>query len=93
MPSPDNYPFFTLVKNQCEAESALAAIECFGSHVEKLHLKPKAQALKVEFLRDKKEMCFAQKVNVLLAEYIESAGELSDQLIIALGKSLQYHLR
>jgi hypothetical protein len=93
MPSPDNYPFFTLVSNQCEAESALAAIECFGNYVEKQHLRPKAQALKVEFLRGKKEMCFAQKVNVLLAEYIESVGELSDQLVIALGKSLQYHLR
>ena len=93
MPNPSNYPFFTLVKNQCEAESALAAIECFGNDAEKQHLKPKAHALKVEFLHAKKEMCFAQKVNVLLAEYIASAGELSDQLVIALGKSLQYHLR
>ncbi|WP_283786932.1 hypothetical protein QNI23_010230 [Bermanella sp. WJH001] len=93
MPSPEHYPFFTLVNNQCEAESALAAIECFGNHSEKRHLKPKAHALKVEFLCKKEGLCFAQKVNTLLAEYIANVGELSDQLTIALGKSLHYHLR
>ncbi|MGR6872866.1 hypothetical protein ACU6U9_11285 [Pseudomonas sp. HK3] len=89
MSSPENYPFFTLVKNQCQAEAVLAAIECFAEKAESFHLKPRAIKLKRDYLYADGGICLANKVNTLLAHYIESFGELSDQLVIFISKGLQ----
>lgn len=91
MSSPQNYPFFTLVNDQNQAEAALAAIECFAEHTERLYFKPKVSQIKRDFFNTEKEICLANRVNTLLADYIENIGELSDQLMIFISKSLLHN--
>ncbi|NVK38984.1 MAG: hypothetical protein HWE18_13745 [Gammaproteobacteria bacterium] len=90
MKAPDKYPFFNLVTDQCQAEAALAALTCFGNDIEKLHLKPQATQLKKDFLHSNKGFCLAKGVNTLISNYVESFGELSDQLTIFISKSIHH---
>lgn len=90
MTAPENYPFFSLVRNQCQAEAALAALTCFGSDAEKQHFKPEALKLKREYLQSNKGICLAERVNSLISEYVATFGDLSDQLTIFVSKSIHH---
>ena len=91
MSPPQNFPFFTLVNDQSQAEAALAAIECFAERTERLYFKPKVSQIKRDFFNADKEICLAHRVNTLIADYIENIGELSDQLMIFISKSLLHN--
>jgi hypothetical protein len=90
MTSPQNHPFFSLVNNQCQAEAALAALMCCGSQEERRHFEPEVLKLKREWLHAEQEFCLAEKINGLIANYVENVGELSDQLIIFISKSFKH---
>lgn len=89
MTTPNNSPDFSLVFNQSQAEAALAALVCFGNQQEKDHFKTEALKLKRESLHQGGNICLVEKVNELIANYIQQCGELSDQLIIFISKSLK----
>lgn len=83
-----DYPFFSLVQDESQAEAALAAISCFGNDNEKQYFKPLALQIKRELLHTKNNVCLVEKVNNLIASYVKQCGELSDQLIIFISKSI-----
>ena len=82
------YPFFKLLKNSDQAESALSVLIAFGSKKEKTHLKPEAVRLRNDFIHNQGQACLMTAINNLLAAYLEMYGEFSDEMTIFLSKSL-----
>lgn len=82
------YPFFRLISNTEQAELALSVLTVHGSSKEKMLLKPEALRIQQDFMRSDGEGCIITAINALLAAYLETYGEFSDQLTIFLSKSL-----
>lgn len=84
------FPFFQLVENNHQAEIALSAMSCFGSEHERKVLKPQAIKVQREFLHSNGEVCLADKVNRILADYLSTYGDLSDNLLLFISKSIPF---
>jgi len=84
------FPFFQLVENNHQAEIALSAMTCFGTEHERKVLKPQAVKAQREFLHSNGEVCLANKVNRILADYLATYGDLSDNLLLFISKSIPF---
>ena len=84
------FPFFKLVENNHQAEIALSAMSCFGNEHERKVLKPQAIKVQREFLHSNGEVCLANKVNRILADYLATYGDLSDNLLLFISKSIPF---
>jgi len=82
------YPFFRLITSADQAELALSVLTVFGSTRERELLKPEALRIQQDFMRSDGKTCIITAINNLLAAYLETHGEFSDQLTIFLSKSL-----
>ncbi len=82
------YPFFRLISNAEQAELALSVLTVYGSPRERMFLKPEALRIQQDFMRSEGQACIVTAINRLLAAYLDTYGEFSDQLTIFLSKSL-----
>ena len=88
VPALTKYPFFSLLRNNEQAEIALSVLTRYGSQKEIKEMVPEAKIIQRDFMKSDGNICLVTAITNLLVGYLELYGEFSDEITIFLSKSL-----
>jgi len=88
VPALTKYPFFSMLRDNEQAEIALSVLTHYGSEKEIQEMVPEAKIIQRDFMKSDGNICLVSAITNLLAGYLELHGEFCDEITIFLSKSL-----